>query len=124
MALGATRGVAVAATPPPPQPRDRQQRRDLAGDPGGVEQGIVDAGEAGLATAGLAVGEMASQLTAFAQAELQQRLRLAGSDQDMDVLAAPAADELVVLLAEPAAASDRVLSTTGRDMPSRSPIWV
>ena len=103
----ASRDVAVADTPPPPQPRDRKQRRDLAGKPGRMEQRIVDAGEAGLASARLAVREVAGEPPALAQAQPEQRLRLAGRDQRLHVLATPPADELVVLLAEPAPGAEQ-----------------
>jgi hypothetical protein len=73
------------------QPRQRQQRRELAGAPA-VQLGIVEAGQPGVTPAGLAVRQMASDLSALTNAQRPHRASIAAVDHRAHMLAAASAD--------------------------------
>ena len=60
-----------------------------------------------MAPAGLAVRQMFGHPATLAEAERAQRCRAVGADHGHHPLAAPAADELVVLLGQPPAGAEQ-----------------
>jgi len=87
-------------TSPAEESWNRQQRRDLLGDARRLQHALVDTGCPRVTAAGLAMRDVAGEPTMLADAEHADRLRPAGVDHGMDLLAALAARDLFVLLAE------------------------
>src|SRR5204863_3109900 len=98
-----SRDVPVAVSTPPPQPGERQQPGELGGDARSLEQRFIESRQPSLASAWLAMGQVPSELTALPDPDFQQHAGLVRRNQRLDVLTAPAADQFVVLLAQPPA---------------------
>ena len=98
-AAGGGRLGAPGAPGQAPQ-RERKQRGDLRGDAARPEQRLVHAGHQRGVPAGLAVGEMAGEAAAVTDPERAHRAQPSAVDRRLDLLAALAAGQLLVLLAE------------------------
>ncbi len=92
----------------PAKPREGQQRGNLADKGRGLEERLVETSHPRLAAAGLTVGEVARHLAALPDSELADQRGVVDPDDRLDALAAPSADELAVLLAQPAAGTEQV----------------
>src|SRR5947209_13980755 len=88
--------MAPQGLPPP----DRRQRRDLLGHAPTLECRGVEAGEPGVVPAGLAVTQVPRDLSPLPGSE---RTVVRAVDRGTDLLAAPAAFEILKLLVEPPA---------------------
>src|SRR5204862_1073041 len=98
------RDVAVAAAPLAlEEGRQRQERGDLRPNRRVDEDAGIEAGEPRLAATRLAVRDMAGHAALVARAE---RARRGVADDRLDAAAALAADQLGVLLGEPAACAE------------------
>ena len=100
--VGAVGGGRLGAAGAPEQPphREREQRRDLRRDAARPDQGLIDPGHQSGMPAELTMGEMAGEAATVAKPERGRRAQPPALDGGLDLLAALATGELLVLLAE------------------------
>ncbi len=88
------------------QPWERQQGRQLA-RPTALERGLVEARDECMPPARLAVGQVAGDLPTLTNPKRAQGATVAPINHRLHVLAAATTDELLVLLAQPAASAEQ-----------------